>query len=60
MSLKDLQIVSTYIPSEDPVNTFCGPSLSRAKHYIRAAGYFRSTLIELIPVIEPVFEKLQD
>ena len=49
MSLKDLQILSTYVPEEDPVNTFYGPSLSRAKYYIRAAGYFRSTLLELIP-----------
>ena len=49
MPLRDLEIFSTYIPSEDPVNSFYGPSLTKANDYIRAAGYFRSTLIELIP-----------
>ena len=34
-SLKDIQILSTYIPSEEPVSSFYGPSLSKENHNIR-------------------------
>lgn len=49
MNLKDLNIRGNYRNDEDPLNHFYGPCLSLSNHYIRAAGYFRSTLINLLP-----------
>ena len=49
MKLKDLNIKGSYRQEEDPLSSFYGPCLSISKTYIRAAGYFRSTLINLLP-----------
>ena len=49
MPLTDVQYKSDYRSSDsDPVSDFYVPSLLNARSYIRAAGYFRSSILRLV------------
>ena len=42
---KFLKINGSYTQEENPLENFYGPCLSKSKNYLRAAGYFRSTIL---------------
>ena len=46
---KSLEIKGSYTQEENPLDNFYGPCLSKSKNYLRAAGYFRSTILHLVP-----------
>ena len=54
-----LEIKGSYTQEENPLDNFYGPCLSKSKNYLRAAGYFRSTVLHLVPAyLNMAFEKI--
>ncbi len=47
--LRSINIAGSYTQEENPLDNFYGPCLSKSKSYLRAAGYFRSTILHLVP-----------
>ena len=48
-SLKSLEFINNYRTGEsDPISEFYGPCLKRSSLYMRAVGYFRSSILQII------------